>query len=185
MQLGVQFHAHRLWLQQTYKCHNACCAQLRTTAVPDYNQLHCCMHACTPKTPISPARTRTPPCAQAVVELCSRPDFDASMVGHALTLLEDEEPRVRAAVGEVLGALAAKMGPPVWIQAKPSIMCSIRDNYVGGASAMAHYLLAPTWRSTPDPACGTQPTLLTTLQAFLCKICTPPMCPSLHATAPC
>lgn len=68
---------------------------------------------------------------QAVIQLCSLPEFDHDMVDRALTLLEDEEPRVRTAVGAVLGALATKLGPLVWERAKPRILASIQANYVG------------------------------------------------------
>jgi len=47
-----------------------------------------------------------------------------------LALLEDEEPRVRVAVGEVLGGLARVEGPLVWTRAQLAVLASIRDNYV-------------------------------------------------------
>jgi len=52
-----------------------------------------------------------------------------------LQLLEDEEPRVRVAVGETMGALARVQGPAVWLRAQPAVLASIRDNFVSAVCA--------------------------------------------------
>lgn len=59
--------------------------------------------------------------------------FDRLLTSKCLDLLEDEEPRVRSAVGELLGLLAARRGLAVWEAAKGPLLTSIYTNYVSAA----------------------------------------------------
>ncbi len=54
------------------------------------------------------------------------------MLTLCLPLLEDSEPRVRAASGQLLGPLAKRLGAgPVWTVAGRAILASIDRNWVG------------------------------------------------------
>jgi len=68
----------------------------------------------------------------AAISEAATPAGMHTLADACLLLMEDEEPRVRVAVGEVLGALAAGHGPAVWLRAEGAVMASISSNYVSG-----------------------------------------------------
>ncbi|KAF8068347.1 hypothetical protein HT031_002036 [Scenedesmus sp. PABB004] len=67
--------------------------------------------------------------AKVLVERSDIPGFDAAMVDEALRLLEDGEPRVRLAVGQLLRGLAAKRGLEVLEAAQGRVLDSINNHF--------------------------------------------------------
>jgi hypothetical protein len=63
--------------------------------------------------------------------------WQSHLQSHALSLLEDPEPRVRTAVGELLGMLASMQGTHVFMQVEQPLLASILRNYVSGCSGLS------------------------------------------------
>ena len=61
----------------------------------------------------------------------SRQAFTKEILGSCNAALEDPEPRVRLAVGDCLGLLAAQQGTAVWDACRDAILGSIERSWVG------------------------------------------------------
>lgn len=68
--------------------------------------------------------------AQVLTERCDVPDFDQHLISECLRLLEDDEVRVRLAVGQLLRALTVKHGISVYEQCRQAVLQSIFNNFV-------------------------------------------------------
>ena len=80
---------------------------------------------------------------QALVEHGSTRSFDEYMIAQSMRLLEDQEVRVRLAVGDVLKALASKLGITVYEQTHEAVLKSIHDHFVSLAY-LAQYCTCPS-----------------------------------------
>jgi hypothetical protein len=69
-------------------------------------------------------------CEQVLVEKCDVDGFDDLMISEALRLLEDDEVRVRLAVGQLLRALATKRGVSVMEACQETVLNSITNHFV-------------------------------------------------------
>lgn len=67
--------------------------------------------------------------AGALVQRTPACSFDDVLTDECLRLLEDEEPRVRLAVGDCLHRLAVKLGPSVYERCRERLLASIHANY--------------------------------------------------------
>lgn len=69
--------------------------------------------------------------AQALVHGLLSGPYHSEMISNCLQLLEDPEPRVREAVGKLLGNLSDRMGAPaVWQAVAPAVLASVERNFV-------------------------------------------------------
>jgi hypothetical protein len=66
-------------------------------------------------------------------------EYDKRVEAFALAQLSNEEVRIRNAVADVLGVLATKLGPEVWVRCKELVCGRIKSNYVRSSSV---YLLS-------------------------------------------
>lgn len=69
-------------------------------------------------------------CKQVLVDKCDVACFDDLMVAESLRLLEDDEVRVRLAVGQLLRALAGKHGLSVVEACQETLLGSITNHFV-------------------------------------------------------
>jgi hypothetical protein len=67
---------------------------------------------------------------QALIEHGSTRSFEENMIAQSLRLLEDQEVRVRLAVGDVLKVLASRLGIAVYEQTHEVVLKSIKDHFV-------------------------------------------------------
>jgi hypothetical protein len=65
-----------------------------------------------------------------LVEKCDVGGFGDLMINEALRLLEDDEVRVRLAVGQMLRALATKRGVSVMEACQETVLNSIKNHFV-------------------------------------------------------
>lgn len=78
---------------------------------------------------------RHPLLLQVLVDSVTIPGFDDLMISEAMRLLEDNEVRVRLAVGQLLRSLAAKHGLTVLQSCQDTVLNSIHTHFVSFSSS--------------------------------------------------
>jgi hypothetical protein len=111
-------------------------------ATPVFSVLSACQHAPSPLTLL--LLTQHAGCLQVLVDSVNIPGFDDLMVPECMRLLEDDEVRVRLAVGQLLRSLATKHGLSVLQTCQDTVLNSIHTHFVSGGNTLGGVWVPPS-----------------------------------------